>query len=230
MEISLILEKNNMSQVVPFTVNRMVNAGFTGKNQEEVKHHLDELAAKGIPVPESTPLLYPVIPNTLSTASEIEVYGEETSGEIEYVLFIKNDAEIYVGIGSDHTDRKLEENDIPRSKQITPNIISPLVWDLNDVADHWDSLNMECTVEKNQKKTLYQKGSLGLLMSPKELLEFVSQKVKGPLSNIVIFSGTVKMETDSFVFADAFSGKLVDPKRNRSIGFGYKIRPLDYMI
>lgn len=229
MEISLLLEKNNMIESVPFTVNRMVNAGFTGRDQKEVKHHLDELSAKGIDVPDSTPLLYPVIPNTLSIATQIEVYGKETAGEIEYVLFVKSDTQIYVGIGSDHTDRKLEEQDIPRAKQITPNIMSPLVWDLNDVSDHWDNLSMECTVKKGQEEILYQKGSLGLLMSPKELLEFVFGKVKGPLNNTVIFSGTVKMETESFIYADSFSGKLIDPKLNRSIGFNYKIKPLDYM-
>lgn len=229
MEISLILEKNNSAESLAFTVDKMVNAGFTGRDQEEVRHHLDELSAKGIDVPDSTPLLYPVIPNTLITAAQIEVYGNETAGEIEYVLFVKDETQIYVGIGSDHTDRKLEENDIPRAKQITPNLISPLVWDLNDVSDHWDNLSMECLVRKDKEEILYQKGRLGLLMSPKELLGFVSEKVKGPLNNIVIFSGTVKMETESFVYADSFSGKLIDPELNRSIVFNYKIKPLDYM-
>jgi hypothetical protein len=83
-EIFLLLEKNNMIESVPFTVNRMVNAGFTGRDQKEVKHHLDELSAKGIDVPDSTPLLYPVIPNTLSTAAQIEVYGKE-KGTIKMV-------------------------------------------------------------------------------------------------------------------------------------------------
>ena len=233
MEISLFLEKNDATQAtqaIEFTVDRMVNAGFTGRDQDEVQHHLDELSAKGIDVPDSTPLLYPVIPNTLSVAPEIQVYGGETAGEIEYVLFVKNETEIYVGIGSDHTDRKLEEHDIPRAKQITPNLISPLVWKLEDVADHWDSLSMECSVKKDHEEFLYQRGSLGLLMSPKELLTFVSEKVEGPLKNIVIFSGTVKMETEAFVYADSFSGKLIDPKLNRCIGFDYKIKPLDYMV
>ncbi|MCA1784687.1 MAG: DUF2848 family protein, partial [Desulfobacteraceae bacterium] len=35
----------------------MVNAGFTGRDQAEVRHHLDELSAKGIPVPDETPLI-----------------------------------------------------------------------------------------------------------------------------------------------------------------------------
>jgi hypothetical protein len=207
----------------------MVNAGFTGRDQAEVRHHLDELSAKGIDVPDSTPTLYPVIPSALLTDTSIEVYGEETSGEIEYVLFVKDDKEIYVGIGSDHTDRKLEKLDIPRAKQITPNLISPVVWDLSDVAGHWDDLSMECSVKKGPDTLLYQKGSLGLLMSPSELMELISRKIKGPLNNMVIFSGTVKMETEDFVFADTFSGLLTDPTLNRCIGFSYAVKPMSYI-
>ena len=229
MEIQLVLQKQNTLTPLSFKVDKMVNAGFTGRDQSEVRHHLDELSAKGIDVPDTTPLLYPVIPSTLTTETAIDVYGAETAGEIEYVLFVKNDKEIYVGIGSDHTDRKLEELDIPRAKQITPNLISPVVWDLKDLDEHWDSWSMECSVKKDQDTILYQKGSLGLLMSPPELLAFVSQKIEGPLKNIVIFSGTVKMETKEFVFADTFSGLLSDPTLDRSIGFSYRITPLNYM-
>ncbi len=230
MEIQLLLQKNNRLTPLSFQFDKMVNAGFTGRDQEEVRHHLDELSAKGIEVPESTPTLYPVIPSAITTENSIDVYGAETSGEIEYVLFVKNEKQIYVGIGSDHTDRKLEEHDIPKAKQITPNIISPVVWELNDLVDHWDDLSMECSVQKNGSETvLYQKGGLGLLMSPDELLSFVSKKIEGPLDNSIIFSGTVKMETDDFIFADTFSGLLVDSKLNRSIGFDYTIKPMKYM-
>jgi len=228
-EIQLLLQKQNTLTPLSFPVDKMVNAGFTGRDQEEVRHHLDELSAKGIDVPDITPLLYPVIPSTLTTGTSIDVYGVETAGEIEYVLFVKDENQVYVGIGSDHTDRKLEELDIPRAKQITPNLISPVVWDLKDVEEHWDSLSMECSVKKDADTILYQKGSLGLLMSPSELLAFVAQKIEGPLQNIVIFSGTVKMETADFVFADTFSGLLSDPTLNRSIGFSYRIIPMNYM-
>jgi len=229
-ETQLLLQKNNTLTPLSFKVNKMVNAGFTGRNQVEVRHHLDELAAKGIEVPKTTPTLYPVISSTLTTDTSIEVYSEETAGEIEYVLFVKDDKTIYVGIGSDHTDRKLEELDIPRAKQITPNLISPVVWELSDVVDHWDDLSMQCSVKKGSDTFLYQKGGLGLLMSPAELMEFVSKKIDGPLSNIVIFSGTVKMETEDFVFADTFSGLLADPTLDRNIEFSYKIKPMNYMV
>ncbi len=229
MEIQLLLQKSHTLTPLSFSVDKMANAGFTGRDQAEVRHHLDELSAKGIDVPDSTPTLYPVIPSALTTETSIEVYGEETSGEIEYVLFVKDDKNIYVGVGSDHTDRKLEELDIPRAKQITPNLISPVVWNLNDVVDHWDDLSMECSVKKNAETLLYQKGDLGLLMSPSELMEFVSKKIEGPLNSIIIFSGTVKMETEDFVFADTFSGLLSDPTLNRSIEFSYAVKPMNYM-
>lgn len=230
MDIQLVLQKDNSVTPLSFQFDKMVNAGFTGRNQDEVRHHLDELAAKGIDVPDTTPLLYPVIPSTLTCDPAIHVLGDETSGEIEYVLFIKNEQEICVGIGSDHTDRKLEEHDIPSAKQITPNLISPVVWDLSDVKDHWDELVMQCSVEKDGETQLYQKGNLGLLMSPAELMEFVSKSIKGPLNNLVVFSGTVKMETEDFVFADTFTGSLTDPVLNRQIDFTYDIHPMDYLV
>jgi hypothetical protein len=229
-DIQLFLEKGKKQTPVDFHVDRMVNAGFTGRDQAEVRHHLDELSAKGIGVPDETPLIYPVIPDTLTCDEKIVVYGQQTSGEIEFVLFVKNADEIYVGIGSDHTDRKLEETDIPRAKQVCPNIVSPVVWDLQDVSDHWDDLVMACTVEKGGEEILYQKGAVGLLMSPAELLAFVGKKVTGPLTDMVIFSGTVKMQTPEFVFADRFAGSLTDPVLDRKLSFAYSIHPMDYMV
>jgi len=107
-----------------------------------------------------------------------------------------------------------------------------VVWDLKDVSDHWDDLIMACTVldNKDKKDILYQKGSVGLLMSPAELLAFVGKKVIGPLTDMAIFSGTVKMETPEFVFADRFAGSLTDPVLDRKLSFAYSIHPMDYII
>ncbi|MBI9091043.1 MAG: DUF2848 family protein [Desulfobacterium sp.] len=228
-DINLTLETTEGSRPLTFSYSKMVNAGFTGKNQEEVRHHLDELAEKGIDVPDSTPTLYPVVPRALSTDSAMDVFGEETSGELEYVLFFKDDKEIYVGLGSDHTDRNLEEFHIPRSKQICPNIVTTSVWPLSEIQDHWDSLTMRCSVVKDNEEILYQEGELGLLLNPAELIDFVKGKIEGPLDGTVIFSGTFKMLTDEFVFADRFSGELVDGRLNRKLVFSYDVLPLDYM-
>ncbi|HHE73460.1 MAG TPA: DUF2848 domain-containing protein [Desulfobacteraceae bacterium] len=50
----------------------MVNAGYVGKNQEELRRHIQELAEKGIPGPASTPTLYPIICTALTTEPMLE--------------------------------------------------------------------------------------------------------------------------------------------------------------
>ena len=229
MKLELVLESKQERRELAFRYNRMVNAGYVGKNQEEVRRHIEELAAKGIPGPKSIPVLYPVVCNVLSLDPAIEVYGNETSGEVEYVLCVVTEDEIYVGLGSDHTDRHLEEVDIPRAKQICPNLISRTVWPLAEVENHWDDLLMNANVVKDGKDSLYQEGRLGLLLNPAELMSFVKSKISGPLENLIIFSGTMGMLTGEFIFSQKFSAKLIDEKLNRRLEIFYDIKPLDYL-
>ena len=229
MKLELVLESKQERRELAFRYNRMVNAGYVGKNQEEVRRHIEELAAKGIPGPKSIPVLYPVVCKVLSLDPAIEVYGNETSGEVEYVLCVVTEDEIYVGLGSDHTDRHLEETDIPRAKQICPNLLGRTVWPLAEVESHWDDLLMNASAVKDGKETLYQEGRLGLLLNPAELMSFVKSKISGPLENLIIFSGTMGMLTGEFVFGQKFSAKLIDEKLNRRLEISYDIKPLDYL-
>ncbi len=229
MEIDLVLESKQGQQPLAFNYNRMINAGYVGKNQEEVRRHIEELAAKGIPGPKSIPVLFPVVCHALTTDSVIEVYGNETSGEVEYVLCVVREDEVYVGLGSDHTDRNLEETDIPRAKQICPNLMSRTVWPLAEVAELWDDLLMSATAVRNAEAILYQEGRLGLLLNPAELMDFVRSKIGGPLENLIIFSGTMGMLTGEFVFGESFAAKLIDEKNNRRLEISYDVKPLDYL-
>jgi hypothetical protein len=224
-----MLENKQERRQLAFSYSRMINAGYVGKNQEEVRRHIEELAAKGIPGPKSIPVLFPVVCNALITDSEIEVYGSETSGEVEYVLCVVTEDEVYVGLGSDHTDRHLEETDIPRAKQICPNLMSRTVWPLEEVEPHWDDLLMSANVLKDGKDILYQEGRLELLLNPAELMSFVKSKIGGPLENLIIFSGTMGMLTGEFVFGESFSAKLVDEKINRCLELSYDVKPLNYL-
>jgi hypothetical protein len=229
LELELVLESKQERRELAFRYSRLVNAGYVGKNQEEVRRHIDELAAKGIPGPKSIPVLYPVVCSALSLEPAIEVYGHETSGEVEYVLCVITENEVYVGLGSDHTDRHLEETDIPRSKQICPNIMSRKVWPLAEIENHWDDLLITASVLNNGKDNCYQEGRLGLLLNPAELMSFVKSKISGPLENLIIFSGTLGTLTGEFVFGQKFSAALIDEKLNRRLEVSYDIRPLDYV-
>lgn len=229
MEIELILDEKDKRKPLTFSYTRMANAGYVGRDQEEVRRHVNELAKKGIPGPKETPTLYPVILRNLVMDNEIEVYGNETCGEVEYVLLVKDKDTIYVGVGSDHTDRHLEELDIPRAKQICPNVISHRVWPLSEVRDHWDELMLEARVVKGGEEILYQQGPLALILDPDALLKFVSSKLKSPLENVIIYSGTLGSLTGGFVFGEQFMAKLTDPKLNRDLSLNYKILPLSYL-
>ena len=229
MKLELVLENKQERRQLTFNYSRMINAGYVGKNQQEVRRHIEELAAKGIPGPKSIPVLFPVVCHALTTDSVIDVYGSETSGEVEYVLCVVSEGEVYVGLGSDHTDRHLEETDIPRSKQICPNLMSRTVWPLEEVAEQWDDLLMTASVVKNTEAIPYQEGRLGLLLNSAELMAFVKSKIGGPLQNLIIFSGTMGMLTGEFVFGERFSAKLMDEKLNRRLEISYDIRPLDYL-
>ena len=61
MKLDLMLESIQGRRPLAFNYNRMVNAGYVGKNQAEVRRHIEELAAKGIPGPKSIPVLFPVV-------------------------------------------------------------------------------------------------------------------------------------------------------------------------
>jgi hypothetical protein len=225
--IDLALERKDRQTPLRFAYERMVNAGYTGRNQAEVRKHIEELARKGIPGPPTTPTLYPVIRRALVKDPVIEVYSRETCGEAEYVLLIENENRIYVGVGSDHTDRKLEEWDIPRAKQICPNVIGETVWALEDVAGHWDELALRCRQVVDGQEILYQEGTLSRLMAPQELMAFVRSKIRGPLDGTIIFSGTMAALTGGFAYGSRLSAELVDPNLNRRLGLEYDVHPLD---
>lgn len=229
LDLRVMIEQKGKSHPFTFACTRMVNAGYVGRDQNEVQRHIEELAKKGIPGPKTTPTLYPVITRTLITETEIEVYSHETCGEVEYVLLVEDEHTIYVGLGSDHTDRHLEEADIPRAKQICPNVISKAVWPLAEVKDHWDDLEIQSTISKDGKEILYQKGRLELILDPNGLIEFVRSKIPAPLNGTVIFSGTLGTLTGGFVFGERFMAQLVDPKLDRSLELVYDISPLNYM-
>jgi hypothetical protein len=225
--VDLTLETEGGQAPLRFACARMFNAGYTGRNQAEVRKHIEELALKGIPGPPETPTLYPVIRSALVADPVIEVYGRGTCGEVEYVLLMEDERRVYVGVGSDHTDRTLEEHDIPRAKQICPNVIGRTVWPLGEVESHWDSLILRARQKADGQDVLYQEGVLGRLMAPRELMAFVRSKSRAPLEGTVIFSGTLAALTGGFVYGDRFAAEIVDPRRNRRLTLGYDVCVLD---
>ena len=100
-----------------FKPKELVIAGWTGRDQAALQKHIRELEAIGVKPPKTTPIFYRVAANLLTTASEIQVSGADTSGEVEFVL-LNTSSGIRVAVGSDHTDRKAETIGVSLSKQL----------------------------------------------------------------------------------------------------------------
>ena len=63
--------------------------------------------------------------------------GENSSGEVEFVL-VRSEDDLWIGVGSDHTDRTVETYNVTVSKQMCDKPIAPELWCFEDVRDHWE--------------------------------------------------------------------------------------------
>ena len=224
---NLIREKERIP--IDFSVNKMVNAGFAGRNQNSVNKHIEELKKEGIPTPEHTPTIYPVSPNMITQDSTIYVLDGRTSGEAEFVLMI-NDDQVYVGAGSDHTDRDLEMTNISKSKQIYPNIISKDIWLLDDIQDTWDQLLLRSWVIAGKERKLYQEARLSALFTPDSLMNFVKSKLKdNSMHGFLIYSGTVSVLSEKIIFGEGFEVELLNPVNQMRLTCSYDIHIMDFL-
>ena len=80
--------------------------------------------------------------------------------------------EVYVTVCSDHTDRAAERLDIALSKRACHKVIGSAAWRLEDVAARWDDLRVRSWIGTDAS-SLYQDGTLGALLPPRELLAAV---------------------------------------------------------
>src|SRR5438270_13616029 len=114
----------------------MVIAGWTGRDAIGRDKHIAELEAVGIARPASTPIYYRASARRLTMEDRIECTGGDSSGEVEFVL-IGWQGRIFVGCGSDHTDRKVEAYNVTVSKRMCDKPISSTLLELDDVIGHW---------------------------------------------------------------------------------------------
>lgn len=196
-----------------FRVTQLVIAGWTGRDPAAVAHHIAELAAIGIPGPDTVPVFYRASASRLTTAARIEVLGDASSGEAEFVL-LNHGGEILVGVGSDHTDREAERHGIALSKQLCDKPIGVDLWALSDIDAHWDEIELEATADGD----LYQQGTLAALRPPADLLSHPDVLPPGG----VLFGGTVPT-IGGVRGAGNFAAMLHDRARRRTLRHGYNV-------
>lgn len=204
--------------------NTLIVAGWAGRDIAAIEHHIEELAAIGVPRPSSVPLYYRIADNQLTQAARVQAVGGDSSGEVETFVFAAG-GEMYVSIASDHTDRKLETVSVAMSKQVCVKPVASSAWRLADVADYWDELVIRSHIVENGVEVLYQEGPLSSLRTPQELIAGYTGGASVLPEGAGMTCGTVGAIGGIRPSAE-FSMELYDPRRQRSLRHRYHVEIL----
>jgi hypothetical protein len=203
----------------PADITHLTIAGWTGRNRDAVEKHILELEAIGVPRPATTPIFYRVSYALLTVEDTIEVMGDASSGEVEPVLFLL-DGELWVGVGSDHTDRKAETISVTLSKQLCAKPVSSTLWRFADVQERWDHLEIRSHIVAGSERRLYQEGTLRSMRPPMELVELGFGSA-GMSNGSAMFCGTLAVH-GGVQPAERFEMELRDPGSGQVLAASYK--------
>jgi hypothetical protein len=204
----------------PRDIKHLVVAGWTGRDQDALEAHIRELEALGIARPKSTPIFYRVAASLLTTADRIEVIGAESSGEVEVIVYALGDG-MWLGLGSDHTDRKAEAIGVTLSKQMCAKPVGPMLWRFGDVAPHWGRLVLRSSVTRAGKRRLYQEGPVKTMRAPEELIRLYTGGGALP-AGTAMFCGTLAVH-GGIEGGELFEMELDDPVLGRKLTHAYSV-------
>ena len=224
MKLEFRIEAKDGAHAATVDISQVVVAGWAGRDHAAIEHHIEELAAIGVPRPSAVPLYYRIADNQLTQAERVQAVGPHSSGEVEAFVF-DLDGELMVSIASDHTDRKLESHSVALSKQICIKPVARSAWRFADVADHWDELIIRATIEENGQRVPYQEGPLATLRTPLGLIAGYTAGASTLPAGTGMTCGTVAVQ-GGIRPSQVFEMELHDPKLGRSLHHRYVVEIL----
>ncbi len=221
--LSLTLTDDRHATRQDVAIDDAVVAGWTGRDSAAVEKHIRELEQIGVKRPATTPIFYRVSAARLTTDAEIEVVGETSGGEVEFVL-LQHGGRLWVGTGSDHTDRAVETYGVTVSKQMCDKPMSSAFWAFDEVAPHWDKLILRAHVTEGGARVLYQEGSVAAMLDPRDL---IGRYTKGGrlAEDTLMFCGTLAAKGGVRATV-RFEFELEDPVKRRRLAHAYTARTL----
>ena len=215
-----VIDREGGAMPLTLAIEQAVIAGWTGRDPIARDKHIAELEALGIARPATTPIYYRCSARRLTLEDAIEVCGDDSSGEVEFVL-IGWQGRIFVGLGSDHTDRKVESYSVTVSKQMCDKPLASVLWELEDVRGHWDQMILRSYAVIKGKRELYQEGTLASMLPVDELIKRGFEGGKFP-DGCAMFGGTFAAK-GGIRPADRFEYELEDPVLKRTIRHAYDV-------
>jgi hypothetical protein len=224
MAIAFIGDTKSGARPLAAEIQNLVIAGWTGRDAAAVEKHIAELERLGVKRPKTTPIFYRVAASLLTTAPLIEVAGADSSGEVEPVVVSLADG-LWVGVGSDHTDRKAEAISVTVSKQLCAKPVSGHLWPFDEVSAHWDRLILRSHATISGARRLYQEGPVAALRPPPELMSKYLNGQRLLPAGTAMFCGTLAVHGE-IVPAAKFDIELDDPVLGRRLSHAYEIKLL----
>jgi hypothetical protein len=209
---------------VAVEIEDLVIAGWTGRDVAALDRHIEELKAIGVQPPSRVPLYYRVSASLLTQADRVQVLGDDTSGEVEPVLVGAPDR-LWVTVGADHTDRKVESYGVAVAKQICPKMIGRSAWRFEEVEPHWDRLVLRSFVHEGGRRTLYQEGPLAKIGPPRDLIAGWRNGNARLPPNAAMFCGTLSA-IGAIRPAARYEMELDDPVLGRTLEHAYDVQAL----
>jgi hypothetical protein len=219
--LSFDLHDRRGKQPIKLQPAALIVAGWTGRDEAALRHHIEELAAIGVPRPSSVPVFYRNSVLNLTQDAVLEVLGPDTSGEVEPVI-VAAGGKLCLAVGSDHTDRKAETQGIALSKQLCAKQVGRELWPLDEVVGHWDQLKLRSFATIGGKRMVYQDGTLSSMRPPADLIARYGSAL---LPDTVMYCGTLGA-IGGIRPATRFEMELEDPVLGRTLKSAYDINAL----
>jgi len=224
--ISTADERSTPKQI---QVARMVNLGMAGRNPpegEELEKQLSQMNDAGVQTPESLPFVTPKPNYLLTTGDEIHVNSVDTAGEAEFVMY-PTDEGIYIGVGNDHKMYEIASDMMHVANSTCPSVMSDEMWVYEEIADHWDEIELRSWIERDGELEPYQRAPLSAYMRPDDIVDAVADSITAPIMGTAIWSGTVGADgVDVFpeiISGDSYLVQLRDPVLNRRLSTRYDV-------
>jgi hypothetical protein len=207
---------------VGIQIDTLIIAGWAGRDPAAIEHHIKELAALGVPPPSTTPLYYRVAAQTLTQENHLTVLGPDSSGEVEPVVVAMADG-LWIGVGSDHTDRKAEMSGIALAKQLCGKPVGTQLWSYTDIEAHWDELILRSWATIEGQRMLYQDSAVASLRTPRDLIRTAGRDTLPP--GTLMFCGTTTA-IGGIRPSTRFEMELEDPVFKRVLKHSYDVTEL----
>jgi hypothetical protein len=236
-----VYEKDGSSTQKTVKVEKLCFSRHASRDVASVRAGLDKIRAEGYSV-HGNPNICRKSRYLLTQENQIEVQGPNTSGEVEFVVFVDGD-EILVSVGSDHNDRSLDTlwikalgkvYDSVKCKQMVPAVIAKDAWRYDDVKDHWDELKLKSFITILGKRIPYQDFELDRLFNPnyyfsqtgikKEDGLFIFGGSHQALSNVPSNVYHFQPSINGLMFPQDFHFEIHDQKMKRNISQSYTVQ------